>query len=168
MADARGSRSNSGSGLLGLFRNGSGGADGADLSPHALASGDELGLSGTTTDYRILGFPGRGADPRRSAGDTRAIDDLGAFRTTCGALADLGCNRAEIRQLFSLLAALLHLGNGQFEDDATGNARAAPGPGAAALEAAGKALACPQVRGPSTDRPLNLHCPSTALPLTFH
>ena len=133
-----------GGGLLGFLRLGANEQD--ELSPHALVGFDALGLTGSPRDYRLLGQFGAAADAHHSAAaKARGLDDAAAFRKTCAALCDLGCSRDEIRSLFSLLAALLHLGNGEFEDDASGIARPSPGLGAAALAAASRALRCPQL-----------------------
>ncbi len=138
VADAAASPRAGGGGLLGFLRAGSSEED--DLSPHSLVAFEALGLTGAPHDYRILGQHGGGEDARYSgavAAETRGLDDAAAFRTTCAALGDLGCTRDEIRALFGLLAALLHLGNGEFEDDATGeraqeSRKTGPGPCAAA------------------------------------
>ena len=133
-----------GGGLLGFLRLVASEQD--ELSPHALVGFESLGLTGSPRDYRLLGQFGGAADAHHiAAAKARGLDDAAAFRKTCAALCDLGCSRDEIRSLFSLLAALLHLGNGEFEDDATGIARPAPGLGAAALAAASRALRCPQL-----------------------
>ena len=111
-------------------------ADAATLLPAAFLT--ELGLTGNAADYRILGHQRQSVN---GAGD-RTVDDLAAFTVTAGALLDLGCTQQDVQSLFRLLAALLHLGNGSFDDDDAGNARPAPGVGADAIEAASKALGC--------------------------
>ena len=93
---------------------------------------ERFGLCGEPSAYTLLG-----RDMIDATADGRGIDDLGSFRSTCSALADLGCEPSDMTDLLGLLAMMIHLGNASFDDDETGHARPTPGAGAAAVDAAG-------------------------------
>ena len=124
----------------------------------------ELGLTGVPADYQLLGVSEWGTQAEATS-TSRVVDDLGAFRVTCIALTDLGCSTDDVSSLFSLLAALLHLGNAAFDDDAKGNAKASPGAGVDAIAAAGRALKCGELESLLTHRSLNVRGEVTRIDL---
>ena len=110
---------------------GAGAASAAPAPPAELGLGD-LKLGGASpAEFALLSSSG--------AQTSEGIDDVLGWADTAAALTSMGFTPDEQRALFAMLAALLHLSNLAYDDDAKGAAKTTPGC-ASALGAAAHVL----------------------------